>query len=482
MALKQVHLPGGQIAARCLAMAAAALSLVGSLGSPATAADPAPRPNIVFILSDDLAQGDLGCYGQKLIKTPHLDQMAREGLRFTQAYCGTSVCAPSRTSLMTGLHTGHSPVRANWEIAPGEGQLPLSESTVTVAQILKRSGYATACVGKWGMGMFDTSGSPLKKGFDHFFGYNCQRHAHSYFPTYLYRDDQRIELPGNDGVKEGQTYAQELIESDAEQWLRAHKDQPFFLFYAITLPHGRHEIDSLGIYEQTDWTPQQKAYAAQVTRLDSDVGRVLSTLKDLGLDDKTLVIVAGDNGSSFDEKSELGRRFDQSMGGKLRGFKRGMYEGGLRQAAIARWPGVVPAGKVSDEPWAFWDFLPTAAELAGAELPQGFQPDGLSLVEMLKGGHAPQRDYFYWELHEGPFIQAVRFGDWKAVRSGTKKALELYDLKADVGERHNVAAEHPDLVAKAEALMAQAHRDDPNWPIFENAKQRGAWRKREGKP
>ncbi|MGN6135080.1 MAG: arylsulfatase [Aureliella sp.] len=482
MALKQVHLPGGQIAARCLAMAAAALSLVGSLGSPTTAADPAPRPNIVFILSDDLAQGDLGCYGQKLIKTPHLDQMAREGLRFTQAYCGTSVCAPSRTSLMTGLHTGHSPVRANWEIAPGEGQLPLPESTVTVAQILKRSGYATACVGKWGMGMFDTSGSPLKKGFDHFFGYNCQRHAHSYFPTYLYRDDQRIELPGNDGVKEGQTYAQELIESDAEQWLRAHKDQPFFLFYAITLPHGRHEIDSLGIYEQTDWTPQQKAYAAQVTRLDSDVGRVLSTLKDLGLDDKTLVIVAGDNGSSFDEKSELGRRFDQSMGGKLRGFKRGMYEGGLRQAAIARWPGVVPAGKVSDEPWAFWDFLPTAAELAGAELPQGFQPDGLSLVEMLKGGHAPQRDYFYWELHEGPFIQAVRFGDWKAVRSGTKKALELYDLKADVGERHNVAAEHPDLVAKAEALMAQAHRDDPNWPIFENAKQRGAWRKREGKP
>jgi arylsulfatase A-like enzyme len=197
------------------------------------------------------------------------------------------------------------------------------------------------------------------------------------------------------------------------------------------------------------------------------------------LDEKTLVIVAGDNGSSFDETSEMGRRFDQSMGGKLRGFKRSMYEGGLRQAAIARWPGVVPAGKVSDEPWAFWDFLPTAAELAGAPLPDGFKPDGLSLVGMLKGGHAPQREYFYWELHEGPFIQAIRFGDWKAVRSGTKKPLELYDLKADVGERNDVAAKHPELVAKAESLIAQAHRDDPNWPVFENQKQRNAWRKAE---
>lgn len=462
------------------------LSLVGSLGigclERACAADPPARPNIVFILSDDLAQGDLGCYGQQLIQTPHLDQMAREGLRFTQAYCGTTVCAPSRTSLMTGLHTGHSPVRANWEIARGEGQLPLPEQTITVAQLLKQGGYATACVGKWGMGMFATSGSPLKKGFDHFFGYNCQRHAHSYFPTYLYRNAERFELPGNDGVGVGQTYAQELIQQDAEQWLRTHRNQPFFLFYAITLPHGRHEIDSLGAYQQTDWTSQQKAYAAQVTRLDSDVGRVLATLKELGLDEKTLVIVAGDNGSSFDEKSEVGRRFDQSMGGKLRGFKRSMYEGGLRQAAIARWPGVVPANKVSDDPWAFWDFLPTAAELAGVPLPEHYPVDGLSLVDMLRGGHAPQREYFYWELHEGPFIQAVRFGDWKAVRSGTKKPLELYDLKSDVGERHDVAAEHPELVAKAETLVARAHRDDPNWPIFENAKQRNAWRQRAGKP
>ena len=445
--------------------------------TPAVIAAESKRPNIIFILSDDLAQGDVGCYGQKLIKTPHLDRMAAEGTRFTQAYCGTTVCAPSRTSLMTGLHVGHSPVRANWEIANGEGQLPLPEGTVTVASLLHDAGYATACCGKWGMGMFGTTGSPLKRGFDHFFGYNCQRHAHSYFPTYLYDDDRRMELSGNTGKGIGKTYAQELIQQDVEKWLRAQRERPFFLFYAITLPHGNHEIDDLGQYANTDWTPQQKAYAAQVSRLDSDVGRVLALLKELGLDENTLVMLSGDNGSSFDERSEIGRKFDQSMGGKLRGFKRSMYEGGLRQAALARWPGVVPAGRVCDEPWAFWDFLPTVAELAGAKLPKAFQPDGLSLTAMLRGGPAPQRDYFYWELHEAAFIQAVRVGDWKAVRNGPKSAIELYDLATDSGEKLNLADSHPDLVAKAESLMTAAHRNDPNWPIFETAKQRRDWRK-----
>lgn len=448
--------------------------IVGLVNPMTTAAE---RPNIIYILSDDLAQGDLGCYGQKLIQTPNLDRMAREGTRFTQAYCGTTVCAPSRASLLTGLHTGHSPIRANWEIAPGEGQLPLPDATVTAASILHDAGYATACVGKWGMGMFDTTGSPLKRGFEHFFGYNCQRHAHSYFPTYLYRDAERFELSGNDGKGIGKTYAQELIQRDAERWLRANHTRPFFLFYAITLPHGRHEIDDLGPYAKTDWTPQQKAYAAQVSRLDADVGRLLALLKELKLDDNTLVMVSGDNGSSFDAKSEVGQRFDQSMGGKLRGFKRSMYEGGLRQAALARWPGVVPAGRVCDEPWAFWDFLPTAAELAGAKLPAGFQSDGQSIVPLLKGGSAPHRECFYWELHEAAFIQAVRFGDWKAIRNGPSKPLELYDLKTDSGEQNDVAAEHPDLVAKADKLLKTAHRDDPNWPVFANQKQRNEWRK-----
>ncbi len=430
-----------------------------------TASD-APKPNIIFVLSDDIAQGDLGCYGQKLIKTPHLDRMAAEGTRFTQAYCGTSVCAPSRTSLMIGLHMGHSPIRANREIQP-EGQMPLPAGTLTVARLLKDAGYATACIGKWGMGLFDTAGSPLKVGFDHFFGYNCQRHAHSYFPTYLYRDDQRFDLPGNDGKGVGRTYAQNLIADDMLDWVRKHKDRPFFLFHSVTLPHGRYEIDDVGEYAKTDWTPTQKNYAAMVTRLDRDVGRLLALLKELGLDERTLVFFSGDNGSSFEPKSEMGRLFDQTMGGKLRGFKRTLYEGGLRQAAMVRWPGQVPAGRVCDEPWAFWDFLPTAVDLAGARMPEGMKTDGLSLVAMLKGGPAPKRESFYWELHEGRPLQAVRFGDWKAVRNGPAAAIELYDLKNDSGETTNLAAGHPEMVAQAEKLMREARVDDPNWPLAE---------------
>lgn len=429
------------------------------------------KPNIIFILSDDLAQGDLGGYGQKLIATPNLDRMAAEGTRYTQAYCGTSVCAPSRTSLMTGLHSGHSPVRGNWEIAKGEGQLPLPESTVTLAQILKSAGYATACMGKWGMGMFNTTGSPLKKGFDHFFGYNCQRHAHSYFPAYLYNDDQQFELPGNDGKGVGKTYAQNLIEEDVTKWVRAKKDGPFFLYYAITLPHGRQEIDNLGIYADKPWTLAQKSYAAQVTRLDADVGRLVDLLKELKIDEKTLIMLAGDNGSSWPPNSEMGKLFDQASNG-LRGFKRGLYEGALRQAALARWPGVVPAGRVSDEPWAFWDFLPTAAELAGAKVPAECKTDGLSLVSFLKGGPAPKRDSFYWELHEGRPIQAVRFGNWKAVKNGPNAAVELYDLATDAGEKTNLAGSKSDVVAKAVELLKSNHTPDENWPLTGPAEKR----------
>lgn len=448
-----------------------AVAVVFAATGGATAAEPAQKPNVIFVLSDDLAQGDVGCYGQKLIRTPHLDAMAKEGTRFTQAYCGTSVCAPSRTSLMIGQHTGHSPIRANREVQP-EGQKPLPPGTYTVAKLLKDNGYATACVGKWGMGMFDTPGSPLKLGFDHFFGYNCQRHAHSYFPTYLYRDDKRFDLPGNDGKGIGKTYAQNLIADETLAWVAANKDKPFFLFYSITLPHGRHEIDSQGIYKDEKWTEQQKNYAAQVTRLDSDVGRLLAKLKELKLDEKTLVIVAGDNGSSFAPNSEIGKLFDQTMGGKLRGFKRSLYEGGLRQACIARWPGVVPAGKESNEPWAFWDFLPTCAELIGTKLPAVAKTDGVSVLPLLKGGAAPRRDYFYWELHEaGPSLQAIRFGDWKAVKNGPSAAVELYDLKADPGEKQDLAAKYPDVVAKAVKLMAGAREDHPDWPLRDATKK-----------
>lgn len=439
------------------------LALFFVLSCYAVAAD---KPNIIYILSDDLAQGDLGCYGQKLIQTPNLDRMAREGTRYLQAYCGTSVCAPSRSSLMTGLHSGHCPIRANREIQP-EGQKPLPEGTITVAHILRQAGYATACCGKWGMGMFDTSGSPLKMGFDHFFGYNCQRHAHSYFPTYLYQDAQRLNLPGNTGKGVGKTYAQNLIQEEALKFVRVNKERPFFLFYAITLPHGDHEIDDLGIYAEKDgWTPTQKAYAAQVTRLDHDVGQLVRLLRDLNLDQNTLVIVSGDNGSSFAPSSEVGRLFEQASNG-LRGYKRTLYEGALRQAALAWWPGQVPAGRVTDEPWAFWDFLPTAAELASTQVPPECKTDGLSLVSFLKGGAVPRRDYFYWELHEAASLQALRFDHWKAVRNGPEAELELYDLTSDPAEAHNVAAQHPDLVSKASTLMQASRTESSDWPLVQ---------------
>ncbi|SMP78886.1 Arylsulfatase A [Neorhodopirellula lusitana] len=425
-------------------------------------------PNIVFVLADDLAQGDLGSYGQKLIQTPNLDRMAAEGTRYTQAYAGSSVCAPSRSSLMTGLHMGHCPVRGNYPLKTGSrfgaGQLPLPASTLTVAQLLKSSGYATACMGKWGMGQFDTTGSPHKKGFDHFFGYNGQAHAHSYFPTYLHDDESRIELPENKNDAK-QVYADKLIQNNMLQWVGEQGSKPFFLFYATTLPHGKYEIDDLGIYAKyKEWSPKERAYAAMVTRLDSDMGQLFGLLKQMGIDQDTLVLFVGDNGSSFSPTSEIGKRFDQSMGGTLRGFKRSMYEGGLRQPAIARWPGKVPAGRVSDEPWAFWDFLPTAAELANVTLPSDTTFDGLSLVSFLKGGPAPTRDYFYWELHEREPKQAIRFGDWKAVRNRIGSPLELYNLESDASESHDVADQNPELIAKAAKLMNEARVENEHFP------------------
>jgi len=438
------------------------------------------KPNFIFILSDDIAQGDLGSYGQQLIQTPRLDQMAAEGTRYTQAYCGTTVCAPSRASFFTGLHSGHCPIRGNWEIAP-EGQLPLPAETVTIAEVAKAAGYATSTFGKWGMGFFDSTGAPQKQGVDHFFGYNCQRLAHSYFPTYLHNNDQPILLPGNDGLGVGETYAQELIQNDMLRWLRENAEKPFFMFYAITLPHARHEIDDFGLYKDKPWSEREKAYAAQVTRVDSDVGELLDTLRELGIDQNTLVIFTGDNGSSFSPESEIGKRFNQASNG-LRGFKRGLYEGALRQAAFAWWPGTVPAGRVCHEPWAFWDLMPTFVELSGATPPEGYESDGLSLVEYLKGGKAPERDSFYWELHEsGRPIQAARFGNWKAVRNGTGKPIEIYDLEADVGETRDLAASKPELAARAEEIFKESHRPDHHWPLDHlsdelNESRKAAWK------
>ena len=423
------------------------------------------KPNFIFVLSDDIAQGDLGVYGQKLIKTPRLDQMAKEGTRYMQAYCGTTVCAPSRSSFFTGLHSGHCPVRGNYEVFP-DGQLPLPDKTVTIAEVAKSAGYSTATFGKWGMGFFGTSGAPSKQGVDHFYGYNCQRHAHSYFPTYLYDDAQPFKLPGNNGRDVGKTYAQDLIQKEMIGWLRKNAEQPFMMFYAITLPHGRHEIDDFGIYSDKEWSKKQKSYAAQVTRIDTDMGELVDTLRELKIDKNTLIVFAGDNGSSFNPKSEIGKRFNQASNG-MRGFKRGMYEGALRQAAFAWWPGTVPAGRVDDQPWAFWDLLPTFVEMSGVKkTPEGYETDGHSLVSYLKGGDAPKRDYFYWELHKkDSVVQAARFGNWKVVRNGIKKPVELYDLTKDAGETNDLAKSKPELLKKAEEILKDAHRKDPQWPL-----------------
>lgn len=455
-----------------LAAATAGAALLSALpawaqqpANPASAPIAAMRkPNIVFILADDMGYGDLGCYGQKKIRTPNLDRMAAEGMRFTQAYSGTSVCAPSRCSLLTGLHTGHSYIRANREL-PGEGQIPLPAGTFTVAGLLKDSGYATACAGKWGLGFIGTSGDPLKNGFDHFFGYNCQRQAHSYYPDHLWRDEERVPL-------DGKTYSHDLMTEDALQWVKAHKAGPFFLYLAYTAPHENIAVPELEPYvKELPWKPHQKTYASIVSRMDRDVGRLRALLKELGLEQNTLVIFASDNGQDGPDA-----KFFDSNGG-LRGTKRDMYEGGFREPFIACWPGSIKAGTVEKTPIAFWDFLPTAAELADAKIPQGKTTDGVSIAGLLRGGPAPKRDYLYWELHEGRFIQALRQGDWKVVKNGPNATVELYNLADDPQEKNNLAGAQPERVATLEKLMREARTDSELWPVKAGAGAKKAKKK-----
>lgn len=427
-----------------------ATTLIAAL--PAAAERPTPPPpNIIFILADDMGHADLGCYGQRLIRTPRMDQMAKEGIRFTAAYCGTSVCAPSRCALMTGKHIGHAAIRANREL-PGEGQLPLPENTWTVAKQLKEAGYATACVGKWGLGFVGTSGDPLKNGFDHFFGYNCQRQAHTYYPDHLWRDDRRVEL-------DGKTYSHDLMTQEALDWVRAHKDGPFFLYLPYTAPHEKIAVPELEPYTKDQpWSEHEKVYASLISRMDRDVGRLLDLLRELKLDERTLVIFASDNG----QDNPVRARFH--CNGGLRGEKRTMYEGGLRAPFIARWPGAIPPGTTNATPVAFYDFLPTVADLIGKKIPETAAVDGLSFKPALLGQPMPEREYLYWELHEAGFIQAVRMGAWKGVRNGPQMPVELYDLKTDRTEARNVAAEHPEVVRNIEALLKTAHIPNPLWP------------------
>src|SRR5262245_5023595 len=326
-------------------------------------------PNVVFILADDLGYGDLGCFGQKLIKTPHIDRLAAEGVRFTQAYAGETVCAPSRCALTTGRHNGHSSIRGNREIQP-EGQVPMPADTVTVAHVMKRAGYATGIIGKWGLGKPDSESIPNKMGFDYFYGYNCQRKAHEYYPEYLWRNGEKVML-------HGQQYSHDLMAEEALAFVRRNRDRPFFLYLAFTIPHQKLQVPDLGPYVAEAWPNNLRTLAAMITRMDRDVGRLMALLKELGLDETTLVIFASDNGAAWRDKV-----FRHS--GPLRGYKRDMYEGGIRTPAIARWPGRIKPGTASDQVWAFWDVLPTLADLTGQPVPRGL--DGVSVLPALLDG------------------------------------------------------------------------------------------------
>ncbi len=418
----------------------------------------AEEPNIIFIMADDLGQVDLGCYGQKNILTPHLDRMAAEGCRFTQCYAGATVCAPSRSVLMTGLHTGHTRVRGNSSRVggvPPQGRVPLQDADVTVGEVLRTAGYATGITGKWGLGEPGTAGAPNKQGFDEWLGFLNQRHAHTYYPEYIWKNDEVHILSRNIGRYEGE-WVHDLFTKFALEFIGKHREGPFFLYLAYTIPHGRYEIPDDKPYSDKPWPESARNYAAMVTRLDSDVGKILALLRKLDIDERTIVFFCSDNGATFLEPPI-------ESAGSLRGRKGNLYEGGIRTPMIVRWPGRITPGRVSDQIWAFWDFLPTAAELAGVEPPPGI--DGISMAPVLLGRPQRAHEYLYWEHPSGGFSQAVRYGRWKGVRPRWGGPIELYDLEKDSGEQRNVADGHPELVAKIDAYMKSAHVDSEYWPV-----------------
>jgi arylsulfatase A-like enzyme len=452
-----------------------AVLLVGRSGAQAQA--PA-RPNVILILADDLGYGDLGVYGQKQIKTPNIDRLAAEGTRFTDFYAGSTVCAPSRCVLMTGLHTGHCTIRGN-----SKANLPPEE--VTVAEVFKQAGYRTGLVGKWGLGHEGSDGVPTRQGFDYFFGYLDQTHAHNYYPTFLLKNEQRVPLrnvvpnegPVGQGVaSERLDYSHDLMAEEALSFIDREKGSPFFLYLAVTLPHanneargkGGNEVPDLGEYAGRDWPDAEKAKAAMISRLDRDVGRVMERLKQHGLDRNTLVLFSSDNGPH--EEGGNKAEFFQSSG-PLRGIKRALYEGGIRVPLIARWPGRVPSMAVSAHVGSFADVMPTAAELLGVPMPA--KTDGISFYQVLTGHAIGQKThpYLYWEFYEKGSAQAVRMGQWKGVAQPFGGEIELYDLTSDIGETRNVAAEHPDIVAKIRAATKESHVPSPIFKLPAEAKQ-----------
>jgi arylsulfatase A-like enzyme len=434
-----------------------------------------PLPNVILIVADDLGYGDLGCYGQPRIKTPNLDVLASQGMRFTSFYAGSTVCAPSRCALMTGFHVGHARIRGN-------ANIPLEAADVTLAEVLKGVGYHTGLVGKWGLGNENTSGVPQKQGFDEFVGYLDQTHAHDYYTDYLWRYDpvtkydDKVIFSENQGGKKG-LYIPDLLSTAGVNFVKNNQPgrlnhySPFFLFLSYTFPHANNEegrrsgngmqVPDAGPYASESWPQVERNKAAMITLMDGHIGTLLDQLQKLKLEDNTVVFFTSDNGPH--KEGGVDPKFFKSSG-PFRGIKRDLYEGGIRVPMIVRWPARIPAGVVSDQPWAMWDLLPTVAEMARAKAPAGI--DGISMVPTLTGQpQTNQHEFFYWEFHEGGSRQAVRMGDWKGIRNAMGKPLELYDLKADPGEKHDVAEQNTNVVTRIERILATARTESKPWPL-----------------
>jgi arylsulfatase A-like enzyme len=443
-----------------------------------------PKPNVVFILADDLGYGELGCYGQKLIRTPNIDRLAAEGMRFTQFYAGNTVCAPSRSVLMTGRHMGHTTVRGNAGRGNSAAQT-LRADDVTVASVLHGAGYATALAGKWGLGELGSEGAPERHGFDHFFGFINQTHAHNHFPDFLWRDGVKValpnvvtpvgEVPGAGYATKRVAYANDLFFDEARAFVQQNRARPFFLFLALTTPHANNErsrvlgdgneVPDHAAYADQPWNESQKNHAAMITRLDEGVGAVMQTLKELGLDERTLVVFSSDNGP----RREGGPNYDPTFftaSGPLRGIKRDLWDGGIRVPFIVRWPGRIKAGSESAHVGYFGDVMTTLADLAGATPPAKL--DSISFLPTLVGtGSQSKHDFLYWEFYEGGVTQTVLLGDrWKGIRLKTPAAsLLLYDLHSDLGEQADVAEKNPEIVARVAEIMRTAHVDNEYWKL-----------------
>ena len=431
-----------------------AFALVAGLANAAAAAE---RPNVVYIMADELGYYEPSYMGNPNIKTPNIDRIARDGIYFTQALAGSSVCAPTRCCLMTGKHSGHTSVRSNG------GGTPLRKGEVTIATVLKKAGYATGGFGKWGCGGRGSTGVPEKHGFDTFVGYYDQVHAHSYYPKYIVRNSEELKLPGNRGGSQGKTYSHYVIVNEAKKFIRANKDKPFFCYLPITPPHGIFDIPDSDpawkLYKDKPWPEPARRYAAMVSMVDRNVGEILSLLKELKLDKNTLVVFCGDNGGNdyFRDKDHPrgfhGANVNPRTGTQFRGTKGTLYEGGLRIPMLAYWPGRIPGGRKSDHLWYFPDVFPTICELTGTKPPKDI--DGISIVPTLLGKEGQkQHEYLYWELGGQT---AVRMGHWKAVKPRRSQVWELYDLSKDVSEKNNVAAKFPERLAKLKKLATAAH-------------------------